>query len=82
MIIGNMLIGQSGGPTAVINSSLAGAIKEGLNNPCIEKVYGAINGVAGILEENLFDFTNETNATLVEGRKRLKELWTKDVKEI
>lgn len=64
MIIGNMLIGQSGGPTAVINSSLAGAIKEGLNNPCIEKVYGAINGVAGILEENLFDFTNETNENL------------------
>ena len=64
MIKGNMLIGQSGGPTAVINSSLAGAITEGLNNPNIEKVYGAINGVAGILEENFYDFTNESKENL------------------
>ena len=64
MIKGNMLIGQSGGPTAVINSSLAGAITEGLNNPNIEKVYGTINGVAGILEENFYDFTNESKENL------------------
>ena len=60
MIKGNMLIGQSGGPTAVINASLVGAVIEGLNNPNIEKVYGAINGVSGVLSENIYDFTNET----------------------
>ena len=60
MIKGNMLIGQSGGPTAVINSSLAGAVSEGMANPYIEKVYGAINGVSGVLTENFYDFSKDT----------------------
>ena len=64
MIKGNMLIGQSGGPTAVINASLAGAIKEGINNPNIEKIYGAINGVAGVLNEVFYDFTTESEENL------------------
>ena len=64
MIKGNMLIGQSGGPTSVINASLAGAISEAMDNPNIEKIYGAINGVAGVLSENFYDFTNETKENL------------------
>ena len=64
MIKGNMLIGQSGGPTSVINASLAGAIYEAKNNPNIEKIYGAINGVAGVLSENFYDFTNESEEDL------------------
>lgn len=50
----NVIVGQSGGPTAVINSSLAGvyqaAIKAGA-----EKVYGMENGIAGLLQERLID---------------------------
>lgn len=64
MIKGNMLIGQSGGPTSVINASLAGAIQEGINSEFIEKIYGTINGVSGILEDNLFDFTSESKENL------------------
>ena len=41
-----------------------------------------LDNVKGTIFFTYHDFTNETNATLVEGRKRLKELWTKDVKEI
>jgi 6-phosphofructokinase 1 len=64
MIKGNMLIGQSGGPTSVINASVVGAITEGMNNPNIEKIYGAINGVAGVLSEDFYDFSNETKEDL------------------
>ena len=50
----NVIVGQSGGPTAVINASLAGvyqaAIKAGA-----KKVYGMKNGIAGLLQENLVE---------------------------
>ena len=55
-LIGNCLVAQSGGPTAVINASVAGVVSEALNHPCIEEVYGGINGVLGILKEELIDF--------------------------
>ncbi len=48
---GNCLIAQSGGPTSVINASLAGAVAEALNHECIEEIYGGLNGVLGILNE-------------------------------
>lgn len=54
----NMIIGQSGGPTAVINSSLAGAIEYGLNDGNVGTIYGMINGIEGLLEENLINLTN------------------------
>ena len=42
----NLIVGQSGGPTAVINSSLYGVVSEGLNhNEEIETVYGMVNGI-------------------------------------
>ena len=63
-LIGNCLIGQSGGPTAVINASLAGAIQEALNHPCIEEVYGCLNGVLGILNEELIDLAEESQQTI------------------
>jgi len=49
----NMIIGQSGGPTSVINSSLAGAIEYAIHSENINKVYGMINGVEGLLEDNI-----------------------------
>ena len=61
---GNCLIAQSGGPTAVINSSLAGAITEALNHPCIEEIYGARNGVIGILQEDLVDLAEESQQVI------------------
>ena len=47
----NLIVGQSGGPTAVINSSLYGVIREGFNrSEEIEHVYGMINGIQGFLD--------------------------------
>ena len=45
----NALIGQSGGPTAVINASLAGAITEYLSKENCSTLYGAVNGIKGVL---------------------------------
>ena len=61
---GNCLIAQSGGPTSVINSSLAGAINEALNHESIEEIYGGLNGVLGILNENLIDLASESQQTI------------------
>jgi 6-phosphofructokinase 1 len=59
-LVGNVLVGQSGGPTAVINASVAGIIAEALNHECIEEIYGALNGVLGILQEDLIDLAAES----------------------
>jgi 6-phosphofructokinase 1 len=58
-LTGNVLVAQSGGPTAVINASLAGVIEEALNHDCIEEIYGGLNGVLGILQERLIDLAEE-----------------------
>ncbi len=52
---GNAIIGQSGGPTQVINQTLVGIIKEVRKHEEIENLYGAVHGVAGILGDNLVD---------------------------
>lgn len=57
--LGNCLVAQSGGPTAVINASACGVIEAALASPLIGTVYGANNGIEGVLEENLFDFSLE-----------------------
>ena len=49
----NCMAAQSGGPTAAINSSLAGVITAAFKNEEIDKVYGAKNGIAGVLSESL-----------------------------
>lgn len=51
----NMIIGQSGGPTAVINASLAGAIECAFSLNEIDTVYGMVNGIQGLLEDNVID---------------------------
>lgn len=58
MIKGNALIAQGGGPTAVINQSLVGAVLEAQKQEAIQKVYGALHGVSGIVNEDLLDLTN------------------------
>ena len=61
---GNMLIGQSGGPTVVINQSLVGAILEARKHKEIGAIYGALHGMKGILAEDFIDLRKESPATL------------------
>lgn len=63
-LTGNVLVAQSGGPTAVINASLAGVITEALNHEQIEEIYGSLNGVVGILNENFIDLADESQQTI------------------
>lgn len=56
---GACIIGQSGGPTSVINASAYGAIKAALDSEEITKVYGALNGIRGVLDDNLIDMGAE-----------------------
>ena len=46
----NLIVGQSGGPTAVINSSLYGVVSEGIRQEEIGHVYGMVNGIEGFLK--------------------------------
>jgi ATP-dependent phosphofructokinase / diphosphate-dependent phosphofructokinase len=55
MTKGNALIGQSGGPTSVINSSLAGVIETALSTPSIQDIYGMHFGIEGFMQEWLYD---------------------------
>ncbi|MBF0309106.1 MAG: 6-phosphofructokinase [Magnetococcales bacterium] len=59
-----VLVAQGGGPTAVINQSLAGVVLEARRLPGVEKVYGAQNGVRGIVDERLLDLTREARSSL------------------
>jgi 6-phosphofructokinase 1 len=59
-LVGNCLVAQSGGPTAVINASVAGVVAEALNHNCIEEVYGGLNGVLGIINEEFVDLAAES----------------------
>lgn len=61
---GKVVVAQGGGPTAVINQSLAGVVLESRKFQQITKVYGAINGVAGIINEDFLDLTQETTHNL------------------
>ena len=72
-LYGNALVGQSGGPTAAINATLAGVIrgvKEQLDGGCIGTLYGMRNGVEGLMEERLIDlssyFDSEEKIALLE----------------
>ncbi|HWC59424.1 MAG TPA: 6-phosphofructokinase, partial [Verrucomicrobiae bacterium] len=65
-LVGNLLVGQSGGPTAVINASLAGVLQEAGKHECIEEIYGGLNGILGILNEELIDI-NDQKAKTIEG---------------
>lgn len=56
---GACVLGQSGGPTSVINASAAGVFLEALNQECITAVYGAKHGIRGILNEELYDIGKE-----------------------
>ena len=61
---GKVLIAQGGGPTAVINQSLVGAVLESRKFPQVTKVYGALRGVEGIINEDFIDLSQETTHNL------------------
>jgi 6-phosphofructokinase len=72
-LFGNAAVGQSGGPTAAINATLAGVIRgfrENLHGGCIKTLYGMRNGVEGLLEERLIDLggllSSEDRLTMLE----------------
>ena len=58
-LVGAAVIGQSGGPSAVINASAYGVIKTALESDCITKVYGAHHGIVGILNDRLMIMDEE-----------------------
>lgn len=60
----NAVIGQSGGPTGVINASLVGVIEEALKHSEINNLYGAIHAVAGIVKEDFIDLKKVPSDTL------------------
>ncbi|HEX3719490.1 MAG TPA: 6-phosphofructokinase [Verrucomicrobiae bacterium] len=63
-LIGNLLVAQSGGPTAVINASVAGVIQEAQKHKCIENIFGGLNGILGILNDQLIDLNKEEPSTI------------------
>lgn len=63
-IEGKVLVAQGGGPTAVINQSLVGAVLESRKFPQVTRVYGALHGVRGIVDEDFLDLTEATTHNL------------------
>ncbi len=59
-----LVVGQSGGPTPVINASLAGVISEAQKHDCFSGIYGLVHGIEGALKEELLDLKTETAANL------------------
>ncbi len=57
---GKVVVAQGGGPTAVINQSVVGVVLEARKFPQVTRIYGAIGGVNGIINENFIDLTQET----------------------
>ncbi len=66
MIKGNALIGQSGGPTSVINSSLAGVIETAMASSFIKEIYGMHCGIEGFMQEWLYDLGKQPKK-IIEG---------------
>ncbi len=60
---GNVIVGQSGGPTAAINSSLAGVYRTAKDRGA-KKVYGMLHGIQGLLEEKYIDLSNHITTEL------------------
>ena len=61
---GACVIGQSGGPTSVINSSVLGALETALDNPSITRVFGMAHGIKGLLNDELYDIDKEDREEL------------------
>ena len=60
---GNVIVGQSGGPTSVINSSLAGVYKTAIDRGA-KKVYGMLHGIKGLLDRQYVDLSEKIGSTM------------------
>ena len=69
MLKGNALIGQSGGPTSVINSSLAGVIESAISSSFIDNVYGMHYGIEGFMQEWIYDLGKQPKK-VIEGLRK------------
>ena len=88
-LIGAAVVGQSGGPTAVINATLAGVIRAALSNDAketITELYGMRNGIEGLMAERLVDLserfaddadidTLESTPAAALGSRNIRTLW-------
>ncbi len=64
MLKGRILVAQGGGPTSVINESVAGVVVESRKLNTVSQVYGAFHGIRGIINEDFGDLTQETSHNL------------------
>ena len=80
---GNLLYGQSGGPTSIINSSAYGLFKEAFKSKYVDKVYAMHYGIKGLLNDDLIEIINSKNlkkllntpgAAFGSNRYKLKEI--------
>lgn len=65
----NCIVAQSGGPTAAINSSLAGVIEGVIKCDTYNKIYGAIHGIQGVFKRNFLDLSNSDDSFISELQK-------------
>lgn len=68
-MVGNVLVGQSGGPTSVINSSLAGVVETAMKSKAVGRVLGMRFGIEGVLGDHLVDLSAEP-AEVIKGLRR------------
>jgi len=69
MLKGNAIVGQSGGPTSVINSSLAGVMSAAKKFDEIETLYGMHFGIEGFMKEDLWDLSAQSDS-IIEGLRK------------
>ncbi len=69
MLKGNAIIGQSGGPTSVINSSLAGVIDAAMESANIQQIYGMNYGIEGFMDKQIIDLGNQS-AKIIKGLRK------------
>ena len=62
-MVGNVIVGQSGGPTSVINSSLAGVFKTAKDRGA-KKIYGMRHGIKGLLDRQYVDLSDKINSDI------------------
>ncbi len=61
LLMNNLIIAQSGGPTVAINASLAGVLEQNVQSKTFDKVYGSLNGITGILENRFLDLSSKVS---------------------
>lgn len=73
----NVLVAQSGGPTTVINASLAGVISAAMKEESIGQVYGSLNGIQGVFDKNLIKLADhfKENETLIDLLKKTPSMF-------